>query len=66
MIDNLRISYDSGSVNKTLTTDLSDVNCPYNLAEIFSEVIKDSNANEDIIIENLINEFGYNKDECND
>jgi hypothetical protein len=66
MIDNLRISYDSGSINKTLTTDLSDSNYPYNLAEIFSEVIKDSNANEDIIIESLINEFGYNKDECND
>ena len=55
MIDNLRISYTFGShVSVTLSsfTDY-DNNLPYNLAALFARVIKDSNANEDVVIENL-------------
>ena len=55
MIDNLRISYTFGShVSVTLSsfTDY-DNNLPYNLAALFAKVIKDSNANENMVIENL-------------
>nr|DAM84412.1 MAG TPA: hypothetical protein [Caudoviricetes sp.] len=36
-----------------------DNNLPYNLAEAFREVIEKSNANPDIVIEQLIQNFGY-------
>ena len=55
MIDNLRISYDYDrdiAVNLSADTDY-DNNLPYNLAALFARVIKDSNANEDMVIENL-------------
>ena len=55
MIDNLRISYDYDrdiAVNLSADTDY-DNNLPYNLAALFAMVIKDSNANEDMVIENL-------------
>ena len=56
MIDNLRISYDyDRDIYVTLSTDTGydGNNLPYNLAELFARVIKDSNANEDMVIENL-------------
>ena len=55
MIDNLRISYDyDRDISVTLSTDTGyDNNLPYNLAALFAMVIKDSNANEDVVIENL-------------
>ena len=55
MIDNLRISYTFGShVSVTLSsfTDY-DNNLPFILAELFARVIKDSNANVNMVIENL-------------
>lgn len=55
MIDNLRISYDCGShVSVTLSayTDY-DNNLPFILAELFARVIKDSNANENMVIKYL-------------
>lgn len=55
MIDNLRISYTFGShVSVTLSADTDyENNLPFILAELFARVIKDSNANEDMVIENL-------------
>lgn len=55
MIDNLKISYDCGShVSVTLSADTDyDNNLPFILAELFARVIKDSNANENMVIENL-------------
>ena len=56
MIDNLRISYDyDRDISVTLSTDTGydGNNLPYNLAALFAMVIKDSNANEDMVIENL-------------
>lgn len=35
----------------------TDDNLPYNLAEVFTQVIKDSSANPEIIIKQLQNEF---------
>ena len=56
MIDNLRISYDyDRDISVTLSTDTGydGNNLPYNLAALFAKVIKDSNANENMVIENL-------------
>ena len=55
MIDNLEISYELDRyISVTLSTETGyDDNLPHNLAAVFSKVIKDSNANADIVIENL-------------
>lgn len=58
MIDNLKVTYQTEDINISLSP--SDVyeNIPYDLATIFSRIIKDSDANSDIVIEQLIEEFG--------
>ena len=53
MIRNLTISYYVDNVNVKLYTETDDVNVPYNLADIFARVVKDSNANEEILLEQL-------------
>ena len=56
MIDNLKISYDyDRCISVTLSTDTcyDENNLPYDLAALFARVIKDSNANENMVIENL-------------
>ena len=53
MISNLTISYYVDNVNVKLYTETDDDNIPYNLADIFASVVKDSNANEEILIEKL-------------
>ena len=55
MIDNLTISYElDRDISVILSTDTGyDDNLPHNLAAVFAKVIKDSNANEDMVIENL-------------
>ena len=55
MIDNLKISYELDSdMSVTLSTETGyDDNLPHNLAAVFAKVIKDSRANEDMVIENL-------------
>lgn len=65
MIENLKISYvDNDGINISLTPKLYDYysqnyteNLPYDLASIFSRIIKDSNANSDIVIEELQEKF---------
>ena len=65
MIENLKISYiDSDGINISLTPKLYDyslenytANLPYDLANIFSRIIKDSDANSDIIIEEIQEKF---------
>ena len=60
MIQDLTISYVCEGIKTTLTVeDEHDENTPYNLADIFEKVIKDSNANPQIVIENLKNAFEY-------
>ena len=58
MIDNLKVTYQTEYINVSLSP--SDVyeNIPYDLATIFSRIIRDSEANSDIVIEQLIEEFG--------
>ena len=61
MIDNLKISYELDSdISVTLSTETGyDDNLPHNLAAVFAKVIKDSNANADMVIENLKIELDY-------
>ena len=55
MIDNLKISYElDRDISVTLSTETGyDDNLTHNLAAVFAKVIKDSRANEDMVIENL-------------
>ena len=60
MIKDLTISYVCDGIKTTLTIDDNHVeNIPYNLADIFEKVIRDSNSNYQIVIENLKNAFEY-------
>lgn len=56
MIDYININYLDGGVEVTLSIKMDD-SLPYNLAEAFTRVIKDSSVNPEIIIEQLQNEF---------
>ena len=61
MIDNLKISYElDRDISVTLSTETGyDDSLPHNLAAVFAKVIKDSNANADMVIENLQMDLDY-------
>ena len=61
MIDNLKISYElDRDIYVTLSTETCyDDNLPHNLAAVFAKVIKDSNVNADMVIENLKMDLDY-------
>ena len=62
MIENLTISYVCNGIETTLTIkDEYYDNMPYNLADIFAKIIRDSDANAQIVIERLKNTFGYER-----
>lgn len=61
MIQRLSIYYDSNGLNYSVSVPTEDENLPYNLAEAFANIIKKSNANENMVIQSLIEEFGYNE-----
>ena len=63
MIDKLIISYElDRDISVTLSTETGyDDNLPHNLAAVFAKVIRDSRANKDMVIENLKNEFDYER-----
>ena len=63
MIDNLMINYElDRDISVTLSTNTGyDDNLPHNLAAVFAKVIRDSRANKDMVIENLKNEFDYER-----
>lgn len=56
MIDNIQINYSLNGMNVTLSIKDTD-NLPYDLAEMFIKVIDDSNANSEIIIEELTRNY---------
>ena len=59
MIQDLTITYVCNGIETTLTIkDEYYDNMPYNLADIFAKVIRDSDANAQIVIERLKNTFG--------
>ena len=54
MIQDLTITYVCNGIETTLTIkDEHYDNMPYNLADIFEKVIRESDANPQIVIENL-------------
>lgn len=59
MISDLSINYECAGLQYFIKVPSEDYNLPYNLAEAFEEVIKKSNANADMVIEQLIQNFGY-------
>ena len=63
MIDKLTISYElDRDISVILSTETGyDDNLPHNLAAVFAKVIRDSRANKDMVIENLKNEFDYER-----
>lgn len=59
MIDNLTITFESNGIIHTLSVPTRDENLPYNLATAFTEIIKQSDANSEMVIDNLKDEFAY-------
>ena len=59
MITDLSINYECGGLQYFIKVPSEDNNLPYNLAEAFREVIEKSNANADMVIEQLIQSFDY-------
>lgn len=59
MIRDLSINFEYEGLQHFIKVPTEDSNLPYNLAEAFKEVIEKSNANSDIVIEELIEYFGY-------
>lgn len=59
MITDLSINYECAGLQYFIKVPSEDCNLSYNLAEAFEEVIKKSNANADIVIEQLIQNFNY-------
>ena len=61
MIDNLKISYElDRDISVILSTETGyDDNLPHNLAAVFAKVVKDSNVNSDMVIEDLKIELDY-------
>lgn len=60
MIRDLTISYVCNNIETTLTIkDEHYDNIPYNLADMFERVIRESGANPQIVIDNLKSAFEY-------
>lgn len=61
MIDNLKISYElDRDISVTLSTETGyNDNLPHNIAAVFAKVVKDSNVNADMVIEDLKIELEY-------
>lgn len=64
MIDSLIISFESEGILHTLNVPTKDINLPYNLATAFTELIKHSDANAEMIIEQLEVKFPSDKPSC--
>ena len=60
MFEDLTISYVNNGIETTLTIkDEHYDNMPYNLADMFEKVIRESDANPQIVIEKMKNGFQY-------
>ena len=60
MFSDLTISYISNGIETTLTIkDEHYDNLPFKLADMFAKVVRESDANPQIVIENLKNAFEY-------
>ena len=61
MIRDLSVNFEEEGLQYFIKVPTEDDNLPYNLAEVFREVIEKSSANSEMVIESLIGHFGYNK-----
>ena len=61
MIHDFSVSYRIGNTRTDLSTPTDDENTPYNLAEVFAKIMKDSDVNTDMVLSELIEEFDYNE-----
>ena len=60
MIQDLTISYVCNGIKTTLTIEYVHYdNMPYKLADMFEKVIRESDANPQMVIDNLKNAFEY-------
>ena len=60
MIQDISIKIKNGSLTHIINIDTDmDGNLPYDLAEAFSEVIRMTNANPDMVIEELVAKYGF-------
>ena len=60
MISDLTINYVCNGIKTTLTIEDEHYdNLPYKLADMFAKVIRESDANPQIVIENLKHAFEY-------
>lgn len=60
MIEDFVISYVCNGIKTTLTIEDDHYdNMPYKLADMFAKVIRESDANPQIVIEDLKNSFEY-------
>lgn len=55
MIENININYriDGIDINLSIADDEIENNLPYNLANMFSRLVKDTNANPALVIEDM-------------
>lgn len=63
MIQNLTIEFEYNGLQYSIKVPDDIENLPYNLAAAFIEVTKLSDVNSDVIIGDLISEFGYSNEE---
>lgn len=57
---NITVSYTTNEgINHSLQIEGESNNVPYNIAALTSQMIRDSDANFNIVIEDLIDEFNY-------
>lgn len=61
MIDNLTITFESDGITHTLDVPTKDENLPYNLATAFTEIIKQSDANIEMVNSGLTNKIPYER-----
>ena len=67
MIQEISIKIKNSRFTHTISIDTDiDGNLPYDLAEAFAEVIRMTNANPDMVVEQLINEYGLPENVKND
>jgi hypothetical protein len=63
MIQNLTIEFEYNGLQYSIKVPDNVENLPYNLAAAFIEVTKLSDTSSDVIIGDMISEFGYSNEE---
>lgn len=61
MINNLTITFESNGITHTLSVPTRDENLPYNLATAFTEIIKQSDANIEMVVSNLMSKLPHER-----